>query len=101
VKQYRLFAKIANMWRTFADMQPIWSEVQAIIDYWAADDSETHPRMYPSEFEDFLSASRPGAVQDPDALLVGNVRQLDNFHSACQWLCNSTLCFNAASHYVM
>ena len=77
VKQYRLFAKVANMWRTFADMQPIWSEVQAIIDYWAADDPETHPQMYPNEFEDFLAASRPGAVQDPDALLVGNVRRLD------------------------
>lgn len=96
VKQYRLFSKIANMWRTFADMQPVWSEVQAIIDYWAAvsaqfqalefrghnislteicalqDDPETHPQMYPNEFEDFLSASQPGAVQDPDALLVGN-----------------------------
>jgi hypothetical protein len=72
VKQYRLFAKIANMWRTYKDMQPVWTEVQAIIDYWAADDPETHPQMYATEFEDFLSASQPGAVQDPDALLVGN-----------------------------
>jgi hypothetical protein len=89
VKQYRLFAKIANMWRTFADMQPIWSEVQAIIDYWAADDPETHPQMYPNEFADFLSASRPGAVQDPDALLVGNVRRLDSCHSAYLSVSNS------------
>ena len=90
VKQYRLFAKVANMWRTFADMQPIWSEVQAIIDYWAADDPETHPRMYPNEFADFLAASRPGAVQDPDALLVGNVRRRD--HTARARLLRTLLC---------
>ena len=49
VKQYRLFAKIANQWRTYKDMQPIWSEVQDIIDYWAADDPETHPLVFPNE----------------------------------------------------
>eukprot|EP01051_Picozoa_sp_SAG22_P011263 SAG22_NODE_1067_length_5742_cov_15.152224_5_plen_74_part_00 len=40
-KQYRLFSKVANMWRTYKDMQPVWTEVQAIIDYWAADDPAT------------------------------------------------------------
>ena len=49
VKQYRLFAKIANQWRTYKDMQPIWSEVQDIVDYWAADDPETHPLVFPNE----------------------------------------------------
>ena len=49
VKQYRLFAKIANQWRTYKDMQPIWSEVQDIISYWAADDPETHPLVFPNE----------------------------------------------------
>jgi hypothetical protein len=39
---------------------------------WAADDELTHPKTYANEWEDWLSVSRPGAFQDPDALLVGN-----------------------------
>jgi hypothetical protein len=39
-------------------MQPSWNQIEAIIDYWAADDDETHPRLYANEWEDFLSASR-------------------------------------------
>lgn len=70
--QFKLFARIANQWRAARDMQPEWSEVLSIIDYWAADNETTHPKLYPNEWEDWLSVSRPGVVQDPDALLVGN-----------------------------
>ena len=35
--QFKLFGKIANMWRAFKDMQPVWSEVDAIIE-------SAHPR---------------------------------------------------------
>ena len=56
------YSQIANMWRTFKDMQPVWSEVQDIIDYWAADDTESHALTYPSEWEDFLSVSKASAV---------------------------------------
>ena len=70
--QYKLMGRIANMWRHFADMQPVWSEVVSIIDFWAADNATTHPKSYEGEWADFLSVSRPGVFQDPDALLVGN-----------------------------
>jgi hypothetical protein len=63
-----------HRWRAFKDMQPAWSEVNEIIDYWAADNATTHPRTYAGEWEDWLSVSRPGVFQDPDALLVGNAR---------------------------
>ena len=56
--QFKLYGKIANQWRAFKDMQPSWNQIEAIIDYWAADDDETHPRLYANEWEDFLSASR-------------------------------------------
>eukprot|EP01046_Picozoa_sp_COSAG06_P002952 COSAG06_NODE_109_length_23526_cov_4.928843_8_plen_167_part_00 len=56
--QFKLYGKIANQWRAFKDMQPSWSQIEAIIDYWAADDDETHPRLYANEWEDFLAASR-------------------------------------------
>jgi hypothetical protein len=47
--------------------------LKAIINFWAADDEATHPKLYANEWEDFLTVSRPGVFQDPDALLVGNV----------------------------
>ena len=53
-------------------MQPSWSEVNEIIDYWAADNATSHPRTYANEWEDWLSVSGPDVFQDPDALLVGN-----------------------------
>lgn len=71
-KQYRLYSKMANMWRTYTDMEPEWSQVQKVIDYWAADDNTSHPVGYANEWEDFLSVAKPGVVQDPDALIVGN-----------------------------
>ena len=37
------------------------------VRYWAADNETAHPRHYPTEWEDFLSISRPGVFQDPDA----------------------------------
>ena len=72
-RQYRLFSSTANMWRTYKDMQPVWSEVNDIIEFWAADTQAGHPTDYSEEWRDFHEASRPGVVQDPDALLVGNV----------------------------
>lgn len=73
--QYRLFAKTANLWRHFKDMQPVWSEVSSIIEFWAADSEKGHPTHGegPKVWENFLSVSKPGVVQDPDALLIGNV----------------------------
>ena len=50
----------------------MWSQIKAIIDYFAADNETTHPKLYPNEWEDFLSVAKPGVTQDPDALLVGN-----------------------------
>eukprot|EP00038_Savillea_parva_P001808 m.107573 g.107573 ORF g.107573 m.107573 type:complete len:452 (+) comp10626_c0_seq3:148-1503(+) len=73
--QYKLFGRIANMWRHYNDMQPVWSEVAAIIDFWAADNETTHSThgFGPKEWENFLTVARPGVVQDPDALLAGNI----------------------------
>jgi hypothetical protein len=88
--QFRLYSKIANMWRAYKDMQPVWSEVNQIIDYWAADNETAHPRTYANEWEDWLSVSRPGVFQDPDALLVGNANTssscnaCDAPHTACK-----------------
>ena len=70
--QFKLYSRVANMWRAYKDMQPEWSEVNDIIEYWAADNETAHPRLYANEWEDWLSVSRPGVFQDPDALLVGN-----------------------------
>jgi hypothetical protein len=58
-------------------MQPVWAEVDRIINFWAADDNESHPVTYEEEWEDFLSVSQPGVFQDPDALVVGNVNDSD------------------------
>eukprot|EP00040_Diaphanoeca_grandis_P005739 m.34278 g.34278 ORF g.34278 m.34278 type:complete len:475 (-) comp16955_c0_seq1:136-1560(-) len=78
--QYRLFAKIANMWRSYADMQASWVEVNKIIDFWAADSVAGHKLNEPNDWENFLSVSQPGVVQDPDALLIGNA----NTSSGCR-----------------
>jgi len=72
-QQYKLYSKIANTWRHYADMGPVWDMVDKIIDYWAADNNETHPVSYENEWEDFLTVSKPGVYQDPDALVAGNV----------------------------
>ena len=32
--QYKLWGKTSNMWRHFRDMQPEWSEVDNIINFW-------------------------------------------------------------------
>ena len=84
--QFKLYAKIANMWRAYKDMQPAWSEVDDIINYWAADNESAHPRLYAREWEDWLSVSRPGVFQDPDALLVGNA----NTSTSCRECLNNT-----------
>ena len=84
--QFKLYSKIANMWRAFKDMQPNWSEVNDIIDYWAADNATHHPKLYANEWEDFLSVSGPGVFQDPDALLVGNA----NTSASCRLCLNNT-----------
>lgn len=72
--QYKLYSKIANMWRHYGDIQPAWKSVIDIIEFWAADNNASHELHYPGEWEDFLSVSRPGLFQDPDALLIGNVK---------------------------
>ena len=77
--------------------QPVWTEVQSIIDYWAADDPETPPLTYANECEDFLSASRPGAVQDPDALLVGNTDDRPSCHACLSRQPASGFCPNRAA----
>ena len=87
--QFRLYSKIANMWRAYKDMQPEWNEVNEIIEYWAADNESGHPKTYDNEWEDFLSVSKPGVFQDPDALLVGNA----NTAASCNECTNaSTAC---------
>ena len=56
--QYKLMGRVANMWRHFADMQPAWSDVERIIDFWGADDPTEHPISYADEWSDFLSISQ-------------------------------------------
>ena len=57
-------------------MQPSWSEVNEIIDYWAADNATSHPRTYANEWEDWLSVSRPGVFQDPDDVWFLSIDEL-------------------------
>ena len=92
--QYQLMARTANMWRHFADMQPVWSEVNKIIEYWAADNDTAHPRTYASEWDDFLTVSRPGVFQDPDALLVGNIASSTSCHPCLSRVPASSFCPN-------
>ena len=56
--QYKLFGKVANMWRHSADMQPSWHEVNKIIDFWAADSNDSHLQTYPNETQNWYRMHR-------------------------------------------
>lgn len=66
-QQYALMAEHCNTWRNYDDAQPGWASPAHIIEYWG------NPAPHGGgPNEEFFDVARPGAVNDPDEIYVGD-----------------------------
>ena len=69
--QYGLMRKHCNTWRNYRDIQPEWSSLKRVIEYWGSLEGG-HSAVAAGPLQAFVNVAGAGAWNDPDQLLVGN-----------------------------